>query len=573
MVQQNLKKLIEEVLKKLQEQDLPDFEIPEVKVEHPEQDQHGDYATNVALALSDKAEMSPVELAKKIKKEIETSFVEKVEVAEPGFINFFLKDSYFQKQASKILTEGRNFGSKNTAERKEVMVEYGQPNTHKLPHVGHFRSYSLGESLARLLEFNGYDVVRANYQGDVGLHVAKCLWGYQQKGFEDLPAGRQGQEKLEDNIEQLQKAYQYGAQQYEDNEQAQQEIEELNNKIQRKDESIKDLWKKTRQWSIDYYDELQEKLGINYDHLFFESEVSEKAKQIVEDNLGEVFEKSEGAIIFPGSDYDLHDRVFITSDGNPTYEAKDLALAFLKKEDFNYDLSLISTASEQIEYFKVVYKALEQIEPELAEKFVHVPFGLISLKGGELSSRKGNIVSIDELLQQVRESLTSLVKEKKGEPQQEEISKLVTGACKYSLLKNTPIKDMTFDVEQSIDLEGDSGPYLQYTNVRALSILEKEAAPEKFDETLLKKDKEIKLLKTLSQFPEVVDKAAEGYKPNLICNYLFDLAQQFNTFYEDIPVLKAGEDTKKARLALVKATNQVLENGLYLLGINTPQQM
>jgi len=237
----------------------------------------------------------------------------------------------------------------------------------------------------------------------------------------------------------------------------------------------------------------------------------------------------------------------------------------LEREDFNYDLSLISTASEQIEYFKVVYKALGQIKSELAEKFEHVPFGLISLKGGELSSRKGNIVSIDELLQQVRESLTALVEKRKGNPEQEAKDKLVVGACKYSLLKNTPIKDMTFDVEQSIDLEGDSGPYLQYTNVRALSILREETIPEQFDESLLKK---------LSQFPEVTSRAAQDYKPNLICNYLFDLAQLFNTFYEKIPVLKAGdEETKKSRLALVKAVNQVLENGLYLLGINTPQQM
>lgn len=486
---------------------------------------------------------------------------------------------------SKILKEAEKYGSSDLGKDEKVIVEYGQPNTHKLPHVGHFRSYALGESLARLMEFNNYDVVRANYQGDVGLHVAKCLWGYQKKGFEDLPAGRQEREKLEDNIERLQKAYQYGSQQYEEDEEAQEEIEELNNKIQeiasasrkhnnssRPPQEIKDLWKKTRQWSVSYYNKLQGQLGINYDRLYFESEVGERGKEIVKENLGEVFKKSKGAVIFPGSDFDLHDRVFITSDDNPTYEAKDLALAFLKEEDFDYDLSIISTASEQIEYFKVVYKALEQIEPELAEKFEHVPFGLISLKGEELSSRKGNIVSIKELMNQVDQSLNKLIEERESDPGQEVINKLAVGACKYSLLKNTPIKDMVFDVKESIDLEGDSGPYLQYTNVRALSILRKEEAPEEFNETLLEKKLELKLLKKINQFPEVIEEATKNYKPNLICNYLFDLAQQFNSFYEEIPVLEAGK-FKKSRLSLVKAVSQVLQNGLELLGINTPQQM
>lgn len=562
-----IQKLIGGAVQKLQEQEkLPDFEIPEVKVEHSDQEQHGDYASNVALVLKNEIEESPMEIAEQIASVVESEQLEKVEAAEPGFINFFVKDDYFQQQVNEVLEQGEDYGSSDLGKSKKVVVEYGQPNTHKLPHVGHFRSYALGESLARLLEFNGYNVFRANYQGDVGLHVAKCLWGYQEKSFEE-------KEKLEDNIELLQEAYQYGAQRYEENEQAQEEIDELNNKIQRESEEVMNLWKKTRQWSIDYYDQLQKELGVDYDRFYFESEVGEKGKEIVGDNLGDVFEKSEGAVIFPGSDYGLHDRVFITSEGNPTYEAKDLALPFLKKQDFDYDLSVISTASEQIEYFKVVYKALEQIEPDLAEKFEHVPFGLISLKGGELSSRKGNIVSIKELMKQVERSLRKLVEKRKGNPGQETMDKLMTGACKYSLLKTTPRKDMIFDVEQSIDLEGDSGPYLQYTNVRTLSILAKEEVPEEFNGELLEQEKELGLLKTLARFPEVVEKASQDYKPNLICNYLFDLAQQFNTFYEEIPVLQAEAEVKKTRLALVKSVNQVLENGLQLLGIDTPQQM
>lgn len=567
MIKQDLENLIEDAIEKTRKENNWECFDLEIKIEHPNQSEHGDYATNVALVITDKVDEKPTQIAEKIATNINDDRIEEIEAIKPGFINFFLKDSYFQKHVDEILEKGSQFGSSNLGENKKVVVEYGQPNTHKLPHVGHFRSYALGESLARLLEFNNYDVFRANYQGDVGLHVAKCLWGYKEKNFEE-------QDSLKKNVKNLQKAYEFGSQQYEENEETKKEIESLNNKIQRKNEEIMNLWKKTRQWSVDYYNEMHKKLGTDYDRLYFESEAGQRGKEIVMDNMGEVFEKSEGAIIFPGSNYGLHDRVFITSEGNPTYEAKDLALPFLKREDFDYDVSIISTASEQIEYFKVVYKALEQIDSELADKFIHVPFGLISLKGGKLSSRKGNIVSIDELLDQVNSSLMDLIKEKKGNPDQRTISKLTIGAIKYSLLKNTPIKNIVFDIEESIDLEGDSGPYLQYTNVRTLSILRKKEVPNNFDSKLLKQEEEIELLKSLSFFPEVIKKATQSYQPNLICHYLIELAQRFNTFYEEIPVLKAeNEDLKKARLALVKATNQVLENALYLLGIDTPEKM
>jgi len=572
MIKQEIENLIRETVEKIREKrgwkEL-DFNEINFKIEHSEQEEHGDYASNAALILSNQMSGDPMEIAKSLESEItkrESEFIRKVEVAKPGFINFFLKDSYFQEQVDRILEEGSEFG-KSSGKNKKVVLEYGQPNTHKLPHVGHFRSYVLGESLARLLEFSGYEVFRANYQGDVGLHVAKCLWGYKEKDFEERGS-------LRENVDNLQKAYVYGSKEYEEDDKSKEEIKELNNKIQSKDARIKTLWEKTRQWSVDYYEKLHEKLNISYDRLYFESEAGEKGKQIVTEHRGDVFKKSQGAIIFPGSDYDLHDRVFITSEGNPTYEAKDLALPFLKKEDFDYDLSIISTASEQIDYFKVVYKALEQINYDLAKSFVHVPFGMISLKGGKLSSREGNIVSIDELLSQVENSLVSLVEEKEGNPNEEVISELVIGAAKYSILRNTPIKDMVFDVKESVDLEGNSGPYLQYTNVRILSILEKEAATENYKTDLLKEKEELSLLKRLSHFPEVVQKAAESYKPNLICNYLFDLAQQFNVFYEEVPVLQAeNEELKKTRLALIKAVNKILEKGLHLLGINAPHRM
>jgi len=252
---------------------------------------------------------------------------------------------------------------------------------------------------------------------------------------------------------------------------------------------------------------------------------------------------------------------------------------FLKKKDFDYELSLVATAIEQIEYFKVVYKAGKMIFPDLAKRFIHIPFGLVSLTGAKLSSRKGTIVSIDEILEKTQESLNDLMKQKKYSEKQIKkiIDALTIGASKYSILKHTPIKNIVFDIKKSISLQGNSGPYLQYTYARACSILRKSGTKQKsWDSSgsALRMTEELAILKLLYNFPEIVRKSARKYSPNLICNYLFDLAQCFNNFYETVPVLKAkNQEIKKARLALVAASAQVLKNGLNLLGIEAPNKM
>ncbi len=552
--------------------------IKEVYLECPGNPEYGDYASNFALKKLNEVRSSklkvknPGQLAQKIIENFpKRDYLKKIEAVSPGFINFHLSDRFLVSQINQIIKKDNNFGRSDLGKGTKVIIEFGQPNTHKLPHVGHFRSYTLGESIARLLEFTGFKVFRANYQGDIGLHVAKCLWVYLKKNIKES-------KDLMENIKNLQEAYVYGSRMYEESEEAKKEIDELNTKIYAQDKTIVSLWKKTRQWSLNYYTLLNKRLGTTYHRQYFESEAAQTGKKIILGNLNKVFKKSEGAIIFPGEKYGLHNRVFITSKGNPTYEAKDLALIFLKKSDFDYDLSLISTASEQIEYFKVVYKAAEMIAPDLARKFVHLPFGLVSLAGTKLSSRKGMIVSIDELLAKTKKSLVGLMKEKNYSPKQikQIVDDLVIGASKYSILKHTPIKNIVFDIKESVALEGNSGPYLQYTHARACSILKK-AKSEKiadFKKTDLGHPKEMALLRQFVKFPEVINEASQKYGPNLICNYLFELAQNFNNFYETLPVLKAeNKNLRKARLALVKATAQILKNGLYLLGISAPEKM
>lgn len=574
MIKQKIKKDLGKAIKKTLS-DSWTCDVQDLYLEHPENLEHGDYSSNFAMAEFEKVKSekskvkSPLDLAKKIVKNFpETKYLEKIEAIAPGFINFYLSNEFLTSQIDKILKE--RFGASNLGKNTKVIVEFGQPNTHKLPHVGHFRSYAIGESIARLLEFTGFNVFRANYQGDVGLQVAKCLWGYIEKRMRDV-------KNLKKNIDNLQKAYAWGAQAYEKEKNAKKEIDELNTKIYNQEKDIFDLWKKTRKWSLDYYAQMNKHLGTKYHREYFESEAAKKGKKIVLQNLNKIFTESQGAIIFSGEKYGLHTRVFISSNGNPTYEAKDLALMVLKKKDFNYELSLVATASEQSEYFKVVYKAAEMIVPNLAKKFVHIPFGLITLSGAKLASRKGTIISIDQLLEKTSQALTDLMRERKYTPEQIKniVGNLTIGATKYSILKHTPIKNMDFNIKQSVALEGNSGPYLQYTYARACSILKKtKKIPKTFDKNVLGEKSELALLKLLIHFPEVVEKATQKYSPNLICNYLFELAQAFNNFYESLPVLKAGsKPLKKARLALVKAAAQVLKNGLNLLGIKAPQKM
>jgi len=569
-IQKDLKKAIKKTL---------GVELKEIHLEHPENSEHGDYSSNFAMtnfkkqsASWRKKAKSPFELAKKIVSNFpKTNYLKKIEPVSPGFVNFYLSNKFLGLQINQVLKEKNNFGAKNLGKNKKAIVEFGQPNTHKLPHVGHFRSYAIGESIARLFEFTGYNVFRANYQGDVGLQVAKCLWAYLKKKIKQ-------KKDLKENIKDLQKAYAFGSKMYSENETAKKEIDILNIKIYNQDKNIFNLWEKTRKWSLDYYALMNKRLNTKYHRQYFESEAAKEGKKIVLENLNKVFKKSKGAIVFPGEKYGLHTRVFITSNGNPAYEAKDLALMLLKKKDFDYDISLVSTASEQSEYFKVVYKAAEFIYPKLAKKFIHIPFGMISLTGAKLSSRKGSIVSIDELLEKTKESLVLLMKQKKYSQKQinEIVDVLTIGAAKYSILKNKPIKDMIFNIKESVALQGNSGPYLQYTHARAQSILRKSKIKKikKINGTSLNNEKETMLLRMFIKFPEIIENAAKNYSPNLICNFLFELAQNFNNFYESLPVLKARDkELKNTRLGLVKATAQIIKNGLYLLGIQAPEKM
>jgi arginyl-tRNA synthetase len=577
--------------------------VSEVALETPENADFGDYSTNVAMQLfsdikSGKAESgvpekylhakSPRELAEMIvfslkgDKELK-KLVDRVEIAGPGFINFFLTRFNLVNELEKVLGKGRVYGTSAVLKGKRVMVEFGQPNTHKLPHIGHLFSYIYGESIARLLKSQSAEVFRANYQGDVGPHVAKCLWAYLEEK-PDVPDSLIGKATL------LQEMYVIGSTAYGADENSKKEIDEINRKIYAFDESIQPIWEETRQWSIDYYKQFEERLGIAYDRYFYESEVFKEGLNIVQGNVGKVFKESEGAVIFEGSKYGLHDRVFVTSQGTPTYEAKDMYLQTLKMKEWPCDLLIITTAHEQNEYFNVIFKALELLNPDFKNKLVHIGFGMVNLKEGKMSSRTGQIVGGVELVNTVIDAIASMLADKKDlkVDMASAISEIVgMGATKYSFLKNNPLQDTKFDINESISKEGNSGPYLQYTYARTQSVLRKANTFKggslqnklKTEDGKLKTENfnadEFGIMRTLIHYPEVVQEAAEKYAPNVVCTYLYDLAQKYNTFYNSNRILnpEEGEEIKKFRLVLTLAVGQVLKNGLDLLGVEAPEKM
>jgi arginyl-tRNA synthetase len=562
-------------------------------VEKPENENFGDYSSNAALVASKILKKNPFDLALELVRKINISKlpeIAKIDVVKPGFINFHLSEKYLVAQLGKTpLRQG-------FAGRK-IMVEFTDPNPFKEFHIGHLYSNTVGESVSRLLEAMGANLKRANYQGDVGMHIAKSLYGiFQISNFKSQISNLDNKSKKE-RAEFLGQCYAVGAKAYEEDDVKKREIEELNKKIYAKDEAVMAYYEKGRQWSLEYFETVYKRLGTKFDFYYFESEVGINGLKLVKEYLAKgIFEESQGAVIFPGKKYNLHDRVFINSLGLPTYEAKELGLAFKKYSDFEFDQSIVITGNEIIGYFKVLIAALGKINPELAAKTKHLTHGMVRLPTGKMSSRTGNIITGEWLLDEAKK----LLKSKFSEMTEEVLEQVTVGAVKYALLKSSLGHDIEFDFEESINIQGNSGPYLQYAYVRTQSVLNK-CHPELVSGSSVGRQKvggknemlnsskrtflsgggavqhdtmqpeELSLLRTLNRFPEVVTMAAEKFAPNLLCNYLFDLSQKFNLLYQKHKIIDS--DQEDFRLKLTQGVGQIIKTGLNLLGIQAPEKM
>lgn len=556
----------------------------EFTVEHPADEAMGDYASNIALVLSKELGRNPRELAVDLVGKLEGNkklmkVVEKLEVAGPGFINFWIKDSIFLDEMSEVLKKKEKYGQNDRFLGEKVIVEYTDPNPFKQFHIGHLMSNAIGESLSRLFEFFGADICRANYQGDIGLHVAKSIFGL-LKLLKERGLDLSDMEKmsLDERVAVMGEAYVIGAKRYEEGENDKKEIEDLNEQIYKKDNlGIIEIYEMGRKWSLEYFEKIYLKLGSRFDEYFFESEVESVGVDMVNKGLEKgIFEKSQGAIVFKGEKSGLHTRVFVNKLGLPTYEAKDLALMGEKYRRFAYDKSVIVTANEINDYFRVILFVAGLINPELSEKTVHVGHGMLRLKNGKMSSRTGEVITAESLMAEVSEEIRKKMKETERDKEINDVldvvEKVAVGAVKYSMLKQALGKDIAFDFDTSLSFEGDSGPYLQYAYARAMSVLEK-AGKKKIEvgENVRLENEEKNLLRWVYRFPEMVEVAGDNLSPNLICSYLIELSSRFNQFYAKCKIV--GTDKESFRLSLTKAMAQILSNGLWLLGIETVEKM
>ncbi len=522
---------------------------------------------------------NPVEVAKELESgmlNLEPGMLEQVKAVGP-YVNFWLNGSAVAKEIlAGIEKAGKKYGVHSEGKKHRVMVEFAHPNTHKAFHIGHLRNIITGESIVRLLENEGYKVIRANYQGDVGMHIAKCLWGVSRMMDEYESVKKLS---LSERAAFLGRAYAKGSQAFEESETVKVEIVEFNDKIYSDDRSIRSLYKTTRKWSLEYFNTIYKRVGSHFDRLYFESETYKQGIAIVQKFVEKgVFRTSEGAIIYPGSEHGLHDRVFINSKGFPTYEAKDVALAALQFKEYKPERIIHVVAREQTEYFKVVFRAIEDTLPASKGKEFHLSYGWVQLKEGKMSSRTGNVVLGEWLLDEAEKGVLEAAKESTVKGNSSDTKKIALAAVKYGFLKTGVHNDIAFDIHDAVNLMGDSGPYLLYIVARIKSILRKEPKaksqkPKVKQFPNLIEPLEKQLLLKLAEYPDATRRAAEDLDPSQIAKYLFDLAQTFNTFYHACPVLQAEGDVRVFRLRLIRAVEQVMERGLRLLGIETVVEM
>lgn len=585
----------EEIQKGIQEA-LAVLGVPDVVfvVDRPGDFAHGDYSTNAALvgyaALQDSFKLddvaikrkqtivhqsasgetysNPRELADGLKNKLEGKIegVEKIEVAGPGFINFHLSRRAILKEVQKAATD-ESWGQNDIYKNKMVMVEYTDPNPFKEFHIGHLMSNAIGESVARTLENAGATVTRANYQGDVGPHVAKAIFGLLEMGVQNPTSKELGE------------AYVLGATQYEENTESKKRIDEINKAVYEKtDPIVNELYDIGRKVSLEHFDELYEMLGTKFIHYFFESQTSAKGLALVAGNTPSVFEKSDGAMVYKGEKMGLHTRVFVNSQGLPTYEAKDLGLLQLKKETAAFDQSITVTANEQSEYFKVMLAAAKEIKAlqDIAEKTTHVTHGMMRFAESKMSSRKGNVITGESLLMDLKDAAKEKMQGRELQDADTVAEQVSVGAIKYAVLKQGSGKDIVFDPEKSLSLEGDSGPYLQYAHTRAASLIKKARAAGVHDAVESVQDieeflKALTLDRLLIHYPAVAERAARELEPHYVTTYMTELAAAFNSWYANVRVIDG--DYPSYALLLAEAVEQTLGKGLKLLGIPVPEEM
>ena len=539
-------------------------------VEHPGDMSHGDYATNAALLASKHAGKNPTELAEMLVENLRAhniQFVESIDIAGPGFINFKLSPEYFHSGIQMIADLGSQYGISTVHEGKKILVEHSSPNLFKPFHIGHVMNNAIGESITRLARFSGADVTVISFPSDISLGIAKAIFIILEKHTVS------GEIFKPENIILLGDAYVEGTKRYDEDESIHARVKEISNNLYAQIDSPElHVYNACKEFNMNYFEHVAGMLGSKFDGYIFESEAGAIGKDIVLNHVPSVFTKSEGAVVYipDESKKNIHTAVFINSQNNPTYEAKDLGLLFLKFERYDPELSIFITDHQQVSHFEVVLDSALKINKSWTEKSIHRIHGRMSFRGQKMSSRLGGVPVAVTVL----DTLVEAVEEKSPGISKKLAEQIAIGALKFSILRAQAGKNIDFDPDTSLSFEGDSGPYVQYTAVRAGSILQKaheQFGVQKMDTSPIAPIGDVERM--LLRFPEVVQTSIDTWEPHHMVTYLLILAQSFNSWYAHVRVLDQENKDMPYNIALVQSVAHTLTNGLHLLGIEVPEKM
>lgn len=496
-----------------------------------------------------------------------------------GYLNlYFSNAAYARRVVDTVIAAGLDFG-RGDDRHQTVMVEYSQPNTHKSFHVGHLRNVILGGAICRILEFAGYEVIRANYLGDIGLHVVKWMWNYLKNHRGEAPG--------ENKTHWMNEIYAEADRLFQEPEN-EAEVRELYARWNARDPEIVALWQETRKWSLEGFEQIYNLLGESFDRIYFESDVEDSGtalvQQLIDQGLAQD-ERPDGPVFIDldavlGTKEEYRVLVVLRSDGSSLYATKDLPLAIQKFSEYDLDKSVYVIDVRQSLYLKQIFKTLEILGFDWADKLYHLPYELVNLPGNvTMSSREGTVVLFDDLVAEATQRAKEIVGVKNPEladSVKDTIAEAVAlGALKYTMLSRDNTKVVTFDWDAALDFNGQAAPYIQYAHVRAGSILRRAGSymPDavEFPEQLEKA--EVDLIELLTRLPAEVQRASEDFRPLVIANLAYDLAKAFNDFYNTCHVLNAEPSVRAYRLRLVAAAKQVLATSLNLLGIAAPSTM
>lgn len=539
-------------------------------LEIPKEASMGDYALP-CFKLAKEFHKAPAQIAEEIKNKIniEGTLVEKVEVVG-GYLNFTIRPEYYvQTVLEEVKKQKEHYGKSTMGNGKNVVIDYSAPNIAKPFHIGHLRSTVIGNSLSKIYQFLGYHVVGVNHLGDYGTQFGKLIEAYKRWGTEY---------NIEENpIDELTKMYVRINELCKQDESALQACRDNFKKLEDGDAYCVEIWQKFRDLSLQEFNRVYDMLDIHFDSWNGEAFYSDKMDEVIEllEKSGRL-EESEGAKIIDLGE-DMAPLLVKKSNDSTTYATRDLAALLYRARNYDYDKSLYVTSYEQVLHFKQVFEVakLLGIDEKYTSGVEHVPFGMVQLKTGKMSTREGNVIKLDDLLKEAIQKASQIIEEKNPnlEDKEEVAKKVGIGAVIFNDLANSRIKDEIFDWDTMLNFNGETGPYIQYIYVRTKSILEKATVSEDIDYSILTDEATMKVIKTLYQYQDMVALAAQKNEPSIVARYLIEVAQNFSSFYNQNRIIGEEETIEKARLYVTYATHIVLQSGSSLLGMQMPNKM